>query len=204
MFEFSWFLSSPKTKHAAMNHWAHAQTQNDVSQIGPHVASRVTDCYLMQGDRPLKKSYGIAFLMHFYAIFGPIWARPGPVWGRNPPRKTTFLLITLFFIPNRFKWIQRFVDNVFFRFLAAIRLRSIIKLPQQASFGTKMCSFGTSITLPQITIWGMSLGVHLAVGASMFHQSWTFFLQIWAGSALLPPRVFYYWHDLLLTIECLS
>ena len=38
--------------------------------------------------------------------------------------------------------------NVFFRFLAEIRFRTIMKLPQKASFGTKTCSFGTSITLP--------------------------------------------------------
>ena len=38
--------------------------------------------------------------------------------------------------------------NMFFRFQAEIRFRTIMKLPQAASFETKPCSFGTSITLP--------------------------------------------------------
>ena len=38
--------------------------------------------------------------------------------------------------------------NVFFRFLAEIRFRTIMKLPQKASSRTKTCSFGTSVTLP--------------------------------------------------------
>ena len=38
--------------------------------------------------------------------------------------------------------------NMFFRFLAEKRFKTIMKLPQKASFGTNMCSFGTSITLP--------------------------------------------------------
>ena len=37
---------------------------------------------------------------------------------------------------------------VFFRFLAEIRFRTIMKLPQKTNSRTKMCSFGTSITLP--------------------------------------------------------
>ena len=43
-----------------------------------------------------------------------------------------------------------FIDgfNVFFRFMAEIRFRTIMKLHQKASFGTKTCSVRTSITLP--------------------------------------------------------
>ena len=41
-----------------------------------------------------------------------------------------------------------FLRNVFFRFLAEIRFRTMIKLPQKASSRTQMCSFGTSCTLP--------------------------------------------------------
>ena len=37
---------------------------------------------------------------------------------------------------------------LFLKFLAEIHFRTIMKLPQKASFGTKMCRFGTSITLP--------------------------------------------------------
>ena len=38
--------------------------------------------------------------------------------------------------------------HMFFRFLAEERFGTIMKLCQKASFGTNMCSFGTSITLP--------------------------------------------------------
>ena len=38
--------------------------------------------------------------------------------------------------------------SVFFRFLAEIRFRTIMKLPQKASSRTKTCSFDTSVTLP--------------------------------------------------------
>ena len=38
--------------------------------------------------------------------------------------------------------------NMFLRFLVGIRFRTMMKLPQKASFGTNTCSFGTSITLP--------------------------------------------------------
>ena len=38
--------------------------------------------------------------------------------------------------------------NSFFIFLTEIRFRSMMKLPQNASFGTKAISFGTSVTLP--------------------------------------------------------
>ena len=38
--------------------------------------------------------------------------------------------------------------NVFFRFLAEIRFRTIMKLPQKASSRTKTCSLDTSVTLP--------------------------------------------------------
>ena len=43
-----------------------------------------------------------------------------------------------------------FIDNlnVDFRFLAEIRFRTIMKLPQKGSSRTKTCSFGTSVTLP--------------------------------------------------------
>ena len=37
---------------------------------------------------------------------------------------------------------------VFFRFLAEIRFRTIMKLPPKASSRNKPCSFGTSVTLP--------------------------------------------------------
>ena len=38
--------------------------------------------------------------------------------------------------------------KVLFRFLADKSFITIMKLPQQASFGTKTCSFRASITLP--------------------------------------------------------
>ena len=33
----------------------------------------------------------------------------------------------------------------------------MMKLPQKASFGTKACSFGTSILLPSVTVWKLWL-----------------------------------------------
>ena len=44
------------------------------------------------------------------------------------------------------------IFNVFFRFLAEIRFRTIMKLPQKASSRTKTCSFGTSVTLPSVSV----------------------------------------------------
>ena len=68
----------------------------------------------------------------------------------NSSRKSTF------FVPHSFMKIvvydintaSFYSVNVFFRFLAEIRFRTIMKLPQKASFVTEMYSFGTSITLP--------------------------------------------------------
>ena len=42
--------------------------------------------------------------------------------------------------------------NMFFRFLAEIRLRTIIKSPQKASSRPKMCKFRTTCTLPWATV----------------------------------------------------
>ena len=42
--------------------------------------------------------------------------------------------------------------DVFFRFLAEKRFRTIMKLPQKASSRTQTCSFGTSVTLPEVTV----------------------------------------------------
>ena len=38
--------------------------------------------------------------------------------------------------------------DVFFRFQAAIRLRTLVKLPQKASSRPKTCKFRTTCTLP--------------------------------------------------------
>ena len=42
--------------------------------------------------------------------------------------------------------------NMFFRFLAEIRFRTIMKIPQKATSRTKTCSFRASVTLPQVTV----------------------------------------------------
>ena len=61
-----------------------------------------------------------------------------------------FLYIAHFLKNRRFDLHVTFFDsfNLFFRFLAEIRFRTIIKLPQKASCRTKTCSFGTSVILP--------------------------------------------------------
>ena len=59
-------------------------------------------------------------------------------------RNTSLLKIVVFDLQ------MTFFDgfNVFFRFLAEIRFRTIMQLPQQATSRTKTCSSGTSVTLP--------------------------------------------------------
>ena len=42
--------------------------------------------------------------------------------------------------------------HVFFRFLAEMCFRTIMKLPQKAGSRTWTCSFGTSVTLPWVTV----------------------------------------------------
>jgi len=78
---------------------------------------------------------------------GPYGPGPGPYEGETVQEKN---------MANIFKNIFVFNANttlfdsfkVFFRFLIEIRFRTIAKLPQKTSFGTKLSSFGTSITLP--------------------------------------------------------
>ena len=83
---------------------------------------------------------------------GPYGPGPGPYEGENLQEKHTFLFYTHFYkkkiVVYDTNTMFLYSFNVFFRFLVEIRLRTIMKLPQQASFGTKTCSFGTSITLP--------------------------------------------------------
>ena len=49
------------------------------------------DCYLRQGDRPLKahiKANVLRIFIYCSGPYGPTWARPGPIWGRKVPGKT--------------------------------------------------------------------------------------------------------------------
>ena len=76
---------------------------------------------------------------------------PGPYEGETLQKKRTFLFRRISInIIVAFDANAAFVNsfNVFSRFLAEIGFRTIMKLSQKASFGTKACSFGTSITLP--------------------------------------------------------
>ena len=79
----------------------------------------------------------------FVGFFGPIWTRPGPVGGRNPQGKH-ICLHCFPFIKNRnfaCNYSIFYSFNVFFRFLAEVRFRTSMKLPQEASFGITTCSF---------------------------------------------------------------
>ena len=86
---------------------------------------------------------------------GPIWARMGP-YGPGPglwwAGKVREKRIVKCFFPQIvvFDLHMAFFDsfNVFFRFLAEIRFRLMMKLPQKASSRTQTCSFRTSVTLP--------------------------------------------------------
>ena len=115
------------------------------------------DCYLRQGDRLLNAPSKANFLRILLDLSGPYWpirthmGPYGPVWGRNPPGKTYFFslnksLSKIVVFDLHMTSFAGFI--VFFRFLAEMRFRTIIKLPQKASSRTKTCSFGTSCTLP--------------------------------------------------------
>ena len=77
---------------------------------------------------------------------------PGPFESEALQEKNTLsYLHAQFYLKAAFYINTTFFDsfNVFFRFQAEISFITIMKLPQKASVGTKTCSFGTSITLPQ-------------------------------------------------------
>ena len=85
--------------------------------------------------------------------YGPVWANVGPARAleeRDKFRKNMFCLRnTLFLKIVIFDLQTKFVDgfNEFFRFLAEIRLRTLIKSPQKARSRPKMCKFRTTCTL---------------------------------------------------------
>ena len=95
------------------------------------------------------------FFIYFWEFFGSIWAHMGPARAcmrAKSSRKIIFVFNTFcyksLFLTSIYDVFYSF--NVFFRFLAEIRFRTIMKLHEKASFGTKACSFGTSITLPTV------------------------------------------------------
>ena len=94
--------------------------------------------------------------MYFWGFFGSIWAHEGPyrpVWARTGPARAReerekFRRNAPFFLRNTFfskivafdlhiTFLYGF--NVFFRFLAEIRFRTMIKSPQKASSRPKTC-----------------------------------------------------------------
>ena len=99
-------------------------------------------------------TFCFVFFFDFSGPYGPIWARMGPARAleeREKFRKSapcsylTYLYQKSSFLTST----RRFNGfNMFFRFLAEIRFRTIMKSSQKLHFGIKVCSFGTSITLP--------------------------------------------------------
>ena len=88
-------------------------------------------------------------------LYGPIWARRGPLKSGKSIGKALFSLVKHIFIKNRrFRspYYVFYSFNAFFRFLSEIHFRKIMKSPQKASSRTKTCSFGTSVTLPEVTV----------------------------------------------------
>ena len=83
-----------------------------------------------------------------------VWARVGPARAleeREKFRTNTFFAQHTFFskivvLDPHMALFDSF--SVFLRFLAEIRYRTMMKLPQKASSRTKTCSFRTSVTLP--------------------------------------------------------
>ena len=103
--------------------------------------------------RHLLKQIVYVYFFDFSGPYGPIWARMGPARAleeREKFRKNYFLrntcLSKIVVVDIHVTFLNGF--NLFFRFLAEIRFRTIMKLPQKASSRTKTCSFRTSVTLP--------------------------------------------------------
>ena len=91
----------------------------------------------------------------FYVFLKVCRAHMGPAWALEEPEKIRknylSFYVTKFSQKNIVFNLHRILFNsfnVFFRFLAEIRFRAIIKLPQKANSRTKTCSFSTSCTLP--------------------------------------------------------
>ena len=116
------------------------------------------DCSLRQGARPLKGTYKGKFSTYFWGFFGSMWAHKGPYGpGPDPWRAGIIQENQPFFLSNTFSpkivvfdLQTTFFDGktVFFRSLAEIRLRTLIKSPQQTSSRPISCKFRTTCTLP--------------------------------------------------------
>ena len=114
------------------------------------------------------------FFFDFSGPYGPIRARMGPArtleerekirkkrtfFLRNTSQKSSFLTSIIFSFDS---------FNVLLRFLAEIRLRTILKSPQKASSRPKTCKFRTTCTLPEATVWIVSREVRLGGTLSSF------------------------------------
>ena len=93
--------------------------------------------------------------MYFSPFIGPIRAHTGPARAldeREKFKKKCTLVVQTHSLSKIVAFdlyvacLDRF--NLFFRFLAEMHFRTIMKLPQKTSFGANMYSFGTSVTLP--------------------------------------------------------
>ena len=139
----------------AVSRSRHRRKENVRQDINKHKIQTVTQ-KIMYKDNLLK---------HFLGFFGPMWAHKGPygpLWAHMGPARALeerekcrknipFSHVTHFHQKSLFFDLQTaFFDgfNVLFRFLAEIRLRTIIKSPQKASSRPITCKFRTTCTLP--------------------------------------------------------
>ena len=100
---------------------------------------------------PLKGPIQDNFSRILFGNLRTIWTHMGPYEGEALQEKRTLSFSNTFLGKIIvFDLHIAFFDsvNVFFMFLAEICFRTIMKLLQKASLGTKARSFGTSITLP--------------------------------------------------------
>ena len=119
------------------------------------------DCSFRQGAKPFKGTYKGDLFLYFFRFFGPIWAHKGPyrpiggpyrpVWARMGPARAleeressgkTHIFCYVTILSSKINVLDLhivFFDgfNLFFRLLAEIRFRTIMKLPQKTSSGTK-------------------------------------------------------------------
>ena len=87
--------------------------------------------------------------------YRPIWARPGPLKSCRSSKNACFSGKTFFSQIVVLNLQTTFFDGktVFFRFLAEMRLRTLINSLQKASSLSISCKFRTTCTLPSATVW---------------------------------------------------
>ena len=123
----------------------------------------------MQGT--LKAPIKVIFVTYLFGFFGHLWAHMGPARALGEQEKfkkdSLFLRNTFFSKIIVFDLQTKLFDGktAFFRLLAEIRLRTLIKSHQKASSRPKKCKLRTTCTLPQATVRMLYSDCSLSQGA---------------------------------------